>query len=75
MPAGASTPGSLGCGSLFGPLEALLDLANAGEILVELLAILGRQTAFHLPGVFHHEVEDGTLLGTTAPQVGRPLAR
>lgn len=48
----------LGLADFFGELDALLDLAHGGQILVELLLVATAELRFEAAGVFEHEVED-----------------
>ena len=57
-----------------GLLDPRLDLADAGQVLVELVLVLGVEPALHRAGVVEDEVEDRPLLLPAALQVRPPLA-
>ena len=53
---------------MFGAGNALFDLANTGQVLVELALVVATETAIEAPGVFQHGVEhaDADLVGCNA---------
>ena len=51
------------------------ELANAGQVLVELVLVARLQATVHRAGLGENEVEDGPLLDAPALQIGVPLAR
>ena len=74
MPAGVSQAGSGSVAEPLGLLDAALDLADAGQVLVELLPIARAQLAAQGAGVVEHEVEDRPLLLLPLPQALAALA-
>ena len=52
-------------------LDAGFDFADAGEVLVEFLAVAGVEPLLHGPGVVQHEVEDRLVLLLPAFEVRR----
>ena len=52
----------IGDGHAFGPFDALLDFAHAGQVLVEFLAVAAAEFAFDGVGVVQDEIQDGLLL-------------
>ena len=74
MPGGVSTSGSSTVAELLRLFDARLDLADAGQVLVELLLVVRVEPPLHGAGVFEDEVEDRTLLLPAALQVRLPLA-
>ena len=61
------------------PLDPGLDLADAGQVLVELVLVAGRELALEVAGVVEDEVEDRLLLfepsGVVLPSARRPARR
>ena len=55
--------------------DALLDLAHAREVLVELLLVAAIEIGVHRLRIGEHVIEDGVLLGLPAAQVGHALLR
>ena len=73
-PRGVSTPGSRTLAEPLGLLDARLDLADAGQVLVELLLVAAPSSPLHRAGVVEDEVEDRPLL-LLAALAGSPAAR
>ena len=63
-----------GFAEALGVLDALLDLADAAEVFVELVAVAAAGAALEGAGVVEDEVEDGALLGLAALEVFAALA-
>ena len=55
-------------------LNACLDFADAGEVLVELVLVVSVQPAVHAARLFHHEIEHRPLFLLAALQVLRALS-
>ena len=56
-------------------LDALLDLADAGEVFVEFLLVTAREIAADALGFARDEIEDGALLGLAQEHVVLALGR
>ena len=59
---------------LLGLLDARLQFANAGQILVQLVLVARIEPAFHGAGVLHHEIQNGTLFLPAALRIGHAFA-
>jgi len=55
--------GGLGVGELAGALNALLDVADGGEVFVQLALIAAAQLAVEVAEVLLDQVEDALALG------------
>ena len=51
-----------------GALDALLDLANGDQVLVEFLAVVAADLPGERPGVLQHEIEDAFLVALAPGQ-------
>ena len=54
-------------------LDTLLDLADAGEILVELGLIVPAEVALELARILHHEIEQRFLRRLPLAEIRLPL--
>ena len=62
MPGGRFDGRVLDLAEAFGLLDARLDFADAGQVLVELVLVAGVEPALHGARVFEDEIEDRPLL-------------
>ena len=61
MPAGVSIVGIGHGAEAFGVCDAAFDVADAGEVFVELDVVAVAELLLQRAGVIEHEVQDGTL--------------
>ena len=71
MPEGVSHARVLGIAETLRLLDARFDLANARQILIQLVPIVTGQPPIHPSRFFQHEVQDGPLLLLPALHVRR----
>ncbi len=48
------------------PLQTTLDLAYAGEVLVQFALVVGAEAALQLTGILHHRVQDAMAIDAAA---------
>ena len=68
-------PGVRQVTEILGALDTLLDLPHAGQVLVELVAIIGAELPLKGAGVVHHEIEQRFLRGLPQAEIFLPLVR
>src|SRR5262245_54069416 len=64
-----------GISESFSFLDASLESAHAGQILIELVAVTCVQTLLHLMGILEYKIKDRAFLLPSQLQVFSPVAR
>jgi hypothetical protein len=65
--------GGIGHRHAFGSFDAFLDLAHAGQVLIQFLAVASVEVALDGAGVVHDKIQNGLLLLLAAFEIGHAL--